>query len=111
MQPKQPYLLQVLRLLLALIDHQLLNSKSCSARTIDVLANFKKFTRQMLLFASKVSLNKESKTEKSKLINKIYLDQNVESLMLSGNKALSLTLDSNMTNGALQLHRNAAIAK
>ena len=64
-----------------------------------------------LLFASKVSLNKESKTEKVKSINKIYLDKNVESSMLSGNEALSLMLESNMTKAAFQLHRNAATAK
>ena len=31
--------------------------------------------------------------------------------MLSGNEALSLMLDSNMTKAAFQLHRNTAIAK
>ena len=45
------------------------------------------------------------------IANKIYLDKNVMSSMLSGNEVLSLILDSNMTKAAFQLHRNAVIAK
>ena len=43
------------------------------------------------------------------MINKIYLDKNVESSMISGNEALSLMLNSNMA--VHQLHRNAEIVK
>ena len=58
----------------------------------------------MNYFAAKVFLKKENKLDEVHAVKRIFDNSNKISQQLSGNEALALLLDTNMTKDGYQLH-------